>query len=338
MSWPARGRPWLWFWPFQIDRPCWAVKGGLALSWPARGRPWPWFWPFQIDRPCWAVKGVWPCPGPRVGGLGLGFGPSRSTGPVGQSRGSGLVLARAWAALALVLALPDRPALLGRQGGLALSWPARGRPWPWFWPFQIDRPCWAVKGVWPCPGPRVGGLGLGFGPSRSTGSVGQSRGSGLVLARAWAALALVLALPDRPALLGSQGGLALSWPARGRPWPWFWPFQIDRPCWALKGVWPCPGPRVGGLGFGFGPSRSTGPVGQSRGVWPCPGPRVGGLGLGFGPSRSTGPVGQSRGSGLVLARAWAALALVLALPDRPACFLSFFNVFQGLFRVFNPQF
>ena len=248
-------------------------------------------------------------------GLGLGFGPSRSTGPVGHSRVWPCPGPRARAALALVLALPDRPALLGTQGGLALSWPARGRPWPWFWPFQIDRPCWALKGVWPCPGPRAGGLGLGFGPSRSTGPVGHSRvwpcpgphagglglgfgpsrstgpvghsrGSGLVLASAQAALALVLALPDRPALLGTQAGLVLA-RARGR------------------------------LGLGFGPSGSTGPVGHSR-VWPCPGPRAGGLGLGFGPSRSTGPVGHSRGSGLVLARARAALALVLALPDRPA--------------------
>ena len=236
------------------DRPALlGTQGGLALSWPARGRPWPCFWPFQIEGPCWALKGVWPCPGPRAGGLGLGFGPSGSRGPVGHSRGSGLVLAR----------VRGRPwpwfwpfrieGPCWALKGLALSWPAHGRPWPWFWPFRIEGPCWALKGVWPCPGPRAGGLGLGFGPSRSTGPVGHSRGSG----------------------------------PRGRPWPWFWPFQIEGPCWALKGVWPCPGPRAGGLG------------------------------LGFGPSGSRGPVGHSRGSGLVLARARAALVLVLALPIGP---------------------
>ena len=65
---------------------------------------------------------VWPCPGPRAGGFGLGFGPSRSTGPVGHSR--------VW------------PCPGPRAGGLGLG----------LGPFQIDRPCWALKGLalsWP---------------------------------------------------------------------------------------------------------------------------------------------------------------------------------------------
>ena len=176
---------------------------------------------------------VWPCPGPRARGLGLG--PSKSTGPVGHSK------------------------------GLALSWPAHARAGPvghsrvWFCPgpraHGLDLGLDPSKStgpvghsrVWPCPGPRArAALALASAlPDRPVES-------GFVLARARAALALALALPNRPALLGTwpwpwpfqsdrpcwallalpnrPAGLALSWPARARPWPWPWPFQIDRPC------------------------------------------------------------------------------------------------------------
>ena len=224
----------------------------------------------------------WPC-----------LGPSKSTGPVGHwPWGQSL----------------NRPALLGTQGsGLVL---ARARPWPW--PFQIDRPYWSLAlgpilkstgpvghaRVWPCPGPRARGLGLGLGPSKSTGPVGHwPWGQSL----------------NRPALLGTQGsGLVLARARAALALPW--PFQIDRPCWSLA----------------LGPIlKSTGPVGHAR-VWPCPGPRA----CGLGPSKSTGPVGHSRVFGLVLARARAALALAFSRFFKVSrifqCFSWVFNVFQGV--------
>ena len=181
------------------------------------------------DRPALlGTKGVWPCPGPRAGGALVLALPDRPA--LLGTQGSGLVLARARAALALVWALPDRPALLGTQGGLALSWPARGRPWP-FGPSRSTGPVGRSR-VWPCPGPRAGGLGLGLGHSRSTGPVGHSR--------VW------------PCPGPRAGGLG------------FGPSRSTGPVGHSR-VWPCPGPRAGGLGLGFGPSRSTGPVGgQSR--------------------------------------------------------------------------
>ena len=132
----------------------------------------------------------------------------------------------------------SQPALLGTQvSGLVLA-RARGRPGPGLaqsqsallgtqgsWP-KVNRPCWALKGLGP----------------KSTGPVGHSR----VLAQL---------AQSQPALLGTQGS-AQSQPGHSRvlapkstgpvghsrvlaqSQPALLGTQVNRPCWALKGLGP----------------------------------------------------------------------------------------------------